>query len=114
MNCVIDVGCGNGGSLGEIPEKDFVIGVDFNFNSLQEAKALFPRAHFVAALSDALPFRENSFDCAICRVALPYMNIHAALAEISRVLAPGGGWSCSFIHSVSRLRISSGVCGQAT
>lgn len=91
MKCVIDVGCGNGGSLGEIPEKDFVIGVDFNFNSLQEAKALFPRAHFVAALSNALPFRENSFDCAICRVALPYMNIHATLAEISRVLAPGGG-----------------------
>jgi ubiquinone/menaquinone biosynthesis C-methylase UbiE len=40
-----------------------------------------------------LPFEDESFDRVISAVALPYMNIQKTLAEIHRILIPGGGLS---------------------
>ena len=42
-----------------------------------------------------MPFEDESFDRIISAVALPYMNIQKALAEIHRTLIPGGGLSLS-------------------
>ena len=42
-----------------------------------------------------MPFEEESFDRVISTVALPYMNIQKTLAEIHRILVPGGGLSVS-------------------
>jgi ubiquinone/menaquinone biosynthesis C-methylase UbiE len=42
-----------------------------------------------------LPFKDKSFDRVISAVALPYMKIQETLAEIHRVLVPGGGLSLS-------------------
>jgi len=38
-----------------------------------------------------MPFADGSFDRVISAIALPYMNIQKALAEIHRILVPGGG-----------------------
>jgi ubiquinone/menaquinone biosynthesis C-methylase UbiE len=43
-----------------------------------------------AAKGEHLPFADRTFDFVYSRVALPYMNIPAALAEMHRVLRPGG------------------------
>jgi hypothetical protein len=42
-----------------------------------------------------LPFEDESFDRVLSAVALHYMNIQKTLAEIHRVLVPGGGLSLS-------------------
>jgi SAM-dependent methyltransferase len=42
-----------------------------------------------------LPFEDEGFDRVVSAVALPYMNIQKTLAEIHRVLVPGGGLSLS-------------------
>src|SRR5205823_3574384 len=49
-----------------------------------------PRPAFVRCLSEHLPFRAESFDVIVCRVALPYMDNRMALGEMARVLRPGG------------------------
>ena len=40
-------------------------------------------------------FEDESFDRVISAIALPYMNIQKTLAEIHRILLPGGGLSLS-------------------
>jgi ubiquinone/menaquinone biosynthesis C-methylase UbiE len=45
---------------------------------------------FGAASGEHLPFADASFDLVLSRVALPYMHVPRALAEIRRVLRSGG------------------------
>ena len=45
---------------------------------------------FSAASAELLPFRSESFDVVIARVSLPYTRLSNSLAEIYRVLRPGG------------------------
>jgi SAM-dependent methyltransferase len=49
-----------------------------------------------------LPFPDESFDFVFSRVALPYMNIPDALAEIGRVLRSGGRF-WTVLHSPEML-----------
>jgi ubiquinone/menaquinone biosynthesis C-methylase UbiE len=49
-----------------------------------------PRLGLIRARGEALPLPRGWFDLAISRVALPYMRTSAALAEMARVLRPGG------------------------
>jgi ubiquinone/menaquinone biosynthesis C-methylase UbiE len=55
-------------------------------------KARNPRARaaFVRAGAEMLPWRAETFDVVICRLALPYTNNERALREMARVLRPGG------------------------
>jgi SAM-dependent methyltransferase len=49
------------------------------------------KVRFAAADIQALPFREGSFDAVVCRLGIMFCpSTEAALAEIRRVLAPGG------------------------
>lgn len=53
------------------------------------AKRKLPSAHLVVARGDALPFKDNSFDKLICRLAIVLMPIVPALDEMRRVCPPG-------------------------
>src|ERR1700688_4425329 len=88
---ILDVGCGDGASLvdGGGCACKFSVGADIMFESVLEAKRRLPWAHFVVARGDALPFRDNSFDRLICRVAIVLMPIVPALDEMRRVCRPG-------------------------
>src|SRR5262249_23643553 len=46
--------------------------------------------HFVCSVGEQLPFADGYFDLVISRLALPYMQIPRALAEMARVMKPGG------------------------
>src|SRR5690606_12979241 len=46
---------------------------------------------------EAIPIASESCDAVFCRVAMPYMNISRALAEMLRVLRPGG-WLWLTLH----------------
>jgi ubiquinone/menaquinone biosynthesis C-methylase UbiE len=55
----------------------------------------FPNRTYLQGAGECLPFEQESFDRVISAIALPYMNIQKTLAEIHRILVPGGGLSLS-------------------
>jgi len=74
---------------------DEVTGLDIDDSRLAIAKAQFPKRNYMHGAGECLPFENESFDRVISGVALPYMNIQKTLAEIQRILVPGGGLSLS-------------------
>lgn len=89
---VLDLGCGPGKDLVRwgVVASDEVTGVDIDAACLSVAKTRFCRQEYVRASGESLPFKNASFDRVICSLALPYMDIPKALAEIHRILVPGG------------------------
>lgn len=99
---VLDVGCGAGQSLARMALLGFeeCVGLDVS----PEALALGRRQvedvgeggpiRFVRASGHALPFESDRFTHVTCRVGLNYMKQRCAIAEMVRVLAPGGHLHC--------------------
>lgn len=79
-----------------------MIGVDIDEASLMVARSNFPNRSFQYARGEELPFPDASFDRVVSAVALPYMDIPKTLAEVRRVLAPGG----AVFFSVHALRFT--------
>jgi ubiquinone/menaquinone biosynthesis C-methylase UbiE len=98
---VLDLGCGEGKalSLWGVSGRDSVVGVDVNDSSLVIARSRFPGRTYLRADGEDLPFQDESFDRIVSSVAIPYMNIPKALAEMYRVLRPSGHISMS-LHPV--------------
>ncbi|MGZ3489553.1 MAG: class I SAM-dependent methyltransferase [Isosphaeraceae bacterium] len=94
---VLDLGCGSGRDLASwaIAASDEVTGIDIDHSRLATAKVRFPKRTYLQGAGEYLPFEDDSFDCVISAVALPYMNIQKTLPEIYRILVPGGGLSLS-------------------
>jgi len=94
---VLDLGCGSGRDLDSwaVNSSDVTVGLDIEGSRLALAKMRFPNRIYVQGDGEFLPFANESFDRVISAVALPYMNIQKALAEIHRILVPGGGLSLS-------------------
>ena len=94
---VLDLGCGSGRDLASwgVTASDKVTGIDIDHSRLASAKVRFRDRTYLQGAGESLPFADDSFDCVISAVALPYMNIQKALAEIHRVLGPGGALSSS-------------------
>lgn len=92
---VLDVGCGTGVLLGEIghqaPEARLT-GVDLVGEMLAVAQERLPAdVELTSAPAEALPFDDASFDVVISSSVLHYIRQpERALAEIGRVLTPGG------------------------
>ena len=99
---VLDLDCGSTGDLAhwDVTDADKVTGLDIDHNSLTTAHLRFPDRTFLQGAGECLPFEAESFDRVISNVALPYMNIEKVLAEIHRILVPGGGLSVS-LHAPS-------------
>lgn len=89
---ILDVGCGTGNPpvRARIGAEDVVIGIDLSLPSLRNAKERYPQRQFLCARAESLPFSDCSFERVVSAVAMPYTNIPLALAEIHRVLVPGG------------------------
>jgi ubiquinone/menaquinone biosynthesis C-methylase UbiE len=101
---ILDVGCGTG-----VPPRkaglsplDSVIGLDIDFTALTLAKTQFPQRQFLCSRAESLPLATSSLDRVVSAVTMPYTNIPRALAEIKRVLIPGG----SLFMSVHNLRFT--------
>jgi|SRR5579862_2260098 len=87
---VLDIGCGAGQTLIAKCAGRLSFGVDTDMPALRVGRELTSEVAFVCATAESLPFGSGVFDMAISRVALPYTNIRQALAEIRRVVKPGG------------------------
>ena len=84
---VIDIGCGEGEQLAGFAEQGHrAFGIDLN---PQIADSL-AKLHVAIGRAEALPFPEACADAVLVKVVLPYTDDRKALAEISRVLKPGG------------------------
>jgi ubiquinone/menaquinone biosynthesis C-methylase UbiE len=94
---ILDLGCGPGLDLASwgVGPSDEVTGLDIDESSLATARLRFPNRTYLLGAGEKLPFEDKYFDRVISSVALPYMNIQKALAEIHRVLIPGGAASLS-------------------
>jgi SAM-dependent methyltransferase len=91
---VLDVGCGEG-QVGRRARRlrsvSFVAGIDPTFAQLQVARRRRGGVVFGRAEAAALPFSDRSFDAAVaCLVFEHIEDVDTAVAEVSRVLAPGG------------------------
>jgi ubiquinone/menaquinone biosynthesis C-methylase UbiE len=92
---VLDLGCGNGAYTIEIARSArSVVGVDLDDAYLRELQPhMDGLSHLACALAvgERLPFADASFDCVFCIETLEHVDDErAALAEIRRVLRPGG------------------------
>jgi ubiquinone/menaquinone biosynthesis C-methylase UbiE len=86
---VLDVGCGGGNTF-----YTFIgptIGIDLAISSLRRAQAVYQQV--ARAHSETLPFPDNSFDYVVSSDFLEHLPLNIkdnALAEMTRVLKPGG------------------------
>jgi len=92
---VLDVGCGGGASTEALVEQGIsdVWGLDPSPYLLRCADARVPRAHFVQGLAEQTGFAADRFDGVACCFVFHELPPHAAeqaLAEIARILRPGG------------------------
>jgi ubiquinone/menaquinone biosynthesis C-methylase UbiE len=89
---ILDIGCGAGQTLiaSSLADDVLACGIDPDQAALALGRTLTTRIYFTAATGEALPYPAEVFDMVYSRVALPYTNIPVALAEIARVLRPGG------------------------
>jgi SAM-dependent methyltransferase len=89
---VLEVGCATGVDLthqayAEAAER---CGIDVDVNAIRAGRAQYPALDLRVARGEAIPFEDGYFDAVLSRIALPYMDIPAALSEFHRVMRPGG------------------------
>lgn len=89
---VIDVGCGLGDVLEQLPEHFNLFGVDYARSNVAYAKQkLNGKAQIFESGIYSLPFESEYFDIALCLEVLEHIEDDAkAVSEISRILKPGG------------------------
>ncbi|MHB8624871.1 MAG: class I SAM-dependent methyltransferase [Aggregatilineales bacterium] len=91
---ILDLGCGRGGILEQLGAAvDHPFGIDPDARSLVEHR--LPELPRAAALADALPLPNESFDGVVCSWVLEHVtDPPRVFAEIARVLRPGGFFVC--------------------
>ncbi len=95
---VLDVGCGIGQELFPLAAQKgaYGVGIDLSTLGLRMGREFYAahlpeaRVEFISAGAESLPFASESFDLIHCGLALPYMRNTQAIAEMARVLRPGG------------------------
>ncbi len=87
---IVDLGCGPGNTLRRLASKGAVYGFDFSLDALRFAREKGVK-HVLSADSIALPLASESVDCILALDVLEHVeDDRAALAEIARVVRPGG------------------------
>ena len=94
---VLDVGCGGGLATACLMQRGArVVGLDLSRASLhvaarQTRRPGHPEAVFICGRAETLPFTDASFDVVWCTDVLEHLaDLPAAIAQIARVLKPGG------------------------
>ena len=97
---ILDAGCGTGlltlALLRTLQRPSRVTAIDLSAPSLKEARLAVAKerrghgVHFLQANLLALPFAAESFDFIATSGALEYVPLGEGLAELARVLRPGG------------------------
>ena len=87
---LLDVGCGPGNLLARFREVEVKLGSDFSLDAIGHARRAVDAGFFTGDLC-RLPLRDNSVDCVAALEVIEHIEDDArAMAEIHRVLVPGG------------------------
>ena len=110
----VDVGCGEG-RLGRVLASSGhrVVGFDASMTSVRAA-ATHPEGHPVA-LADAvrMPLADDAADLAIAFMSLhDFDDLPAAVAEVARVLVPGGRFCIALLHPALTARLVDGYAAE--
>lgn len=104
---LLDVACGTGRAAAlALARGAIVTGVDFSPRMLSRARRRAVGARFQRAEADALPFPDGAFDAALCNFGLlHFAQPGEVLAEMARVLAPGGLLAATVWAPPDRMRL---------
>ena len=98
---VLDVGCGDGQITRLAAGLDTValaVGIDPTWNQIRVAGQRGRASGFARAGADRLPFPAGSFDAVVACLVFEHIDaVDEAIAEVARVLVPGGRF-CFFLN----------------
>lgn len=93
---LLDVGCGCGAALAAVASycpapAPAAVGLDMSYGMLEVLRVLRPDALPVHGVADAIPLRDSSVDELITTYSIhEFPSLKAFMAEVVRVLKPGG------------------------
>lgn len=94
---VLDLACGDGhlaSYIRVVAPRARVTGLDMSEGELARARVLHPEIEFVEAQAQSMPFENSRFNHVVCHMAFMLMlPVEPVVAEIGRVLKPGGAFS---------------------
>jgi len=96
----LDAACGTGRHARRLVALGHhVVGVDGSPEMLAKARSSLPEVVFRVGDLNALPLESASVDLVVCALALEHVvNLPTAIAELGRVLRPGGRMILSDLH----------------
>jgi SAM-dependent methyltransferase len=99
----LEVGAGEGRVSRDLVERGYAVtGLDASTTLLQAARAEHPDGDYVLGVAEELPFADESFELVVAYNSL--MDVEEmpdAVAEIGRVLAPGGVLCACITHPMA-------------
>ena len=101
----LDAGCGTGRHARRLVDLGHdVVGVDLTPEMIDRARGRVPEARFLEGDLRALPLPDAAFDLVVCGLALAHLpDLSPAVAELARVLRPGGRLLVSVLHPFQAL-----------
>jgi SAM-dependent methyltransferase len=96
----LDAACGTGRHARRLVELDHdVLGIDLTPEMLERAVLRVPKARFLEADLLRIPVTDEELDLVVCGLALSHLaDLRAGIAELARVLRPGGRLVISVLH----------------
>lgn len=108
---VLDIGCGGGFSCEFMAQRGAIVsGIDQSAACIEAAKAHASHQglaiDYRVGLAECLPYPEAQFDCVVCVDVLEHVaDLTTTIAEVARVLKPGGYFFFDTINRTLKSRI---------
>jgi SAM-dependent methyltransferase len=98
----LEVGCGEGRVVRDLAARGYdVVGLEVSPTLVDAAREKDPDGEYVVADAQDLPFTDASFELVVAYNSLMDVEMPRAVAEIGRVLSPGGALCACITHPIA-------------